>query len=129
MSLEIHDVILQNDVAGPSDVVCSTDTSGLDYPFNSSMYHTVGLHTPKIQINSVQICLCQWANEAHSFRKSFIVYKHKVSAVLAQIVQKNNRWCSLSSKLVVGRTLGFGPQGPGFKSASGSSGSDIGLSL
>ena len=25
----ITDVILQNDVAGPSDVVCSTDTSGL----------------------------------------------------------------------------------------------------
>ena len=25
----VTDVILQNDVAGPSDVVCSTDTSGL----------------------------------------------------------------------------------------------------
>ena len=25
----ITDIILENDVAGPSDVVCSTDTSGL----------------------------------------------------------------------------------------------------
>ena len=33
-SLQIEDVILQNDVAGPSDVVFSTDTSGLSYPFN-----------------------------------------------------------------------------------------------
>ena len=33
--LEFYDVIiLQNDVAGPSNVIC-TDTSGLyDYPFN-----------------------------------------------------------------------------------------------
>ena len=26
---QIHDIILQNDIAGPIDVVCSTDTSGL----------------------------------------------------------------------------------------------------
>ena len=25
----VTDIILQNDVAGPSDIVCSTDTSGL----------------------------------------------------------------------------------------------------
>ena len=32
--LEFYDVILQNDIAGPSDDIC-TDTSGLyDYPFN-----------------------------------------------------------------------------------------------
>ena len=31
---------------------------------------------PKIQLNSVQMCQCQWASEAHSFRKTFIISSH-----------------------------------------------------
>ena len=44
MSLQIHDVILQNDVAGPSDVVCSTDTSGLWPPVYFYVNRNLQLH-------------------------------------------------------------------------------------
>ena len=38
-----------------------------------SMHHNfVSLHA-QIQLNNVQMCLCQHASEAHSFRKTFIV--------------------------------------------------------